>query len=63
MQPYLVLVGIGCWITRAVAAANCLPSPIPIKVGNVTLDNGQVAWGAEISVGTPPQNFAFMPQW
>lgn len=44
-------------------AADCQPSPIPVKIGNVTLANKQIAWGAEISVGTPPQNFAFLPQW
>ncbi len=41
----------------------CAPSPIAIKIGNVTLGNAQIARGAEVYVGDPPQPFAFLPQW
>ncbi|OTA79564.1 hypothetical protein M434DRAFT_402045 [Hypoxylon sp. CO27-5] len=60
-----------CMITLLVIASSlsvrasdaCSPSPIAIRIGNVTLANHQVARGAEIHVGDPPQAFAFLPQW
>ncbi|PQE19414.1 Peptidase aspartic protein [Rutstroemia sp. NJR-2017a BBW] len=50
-------------ITSASASSDCAPPPIPIRIGNVTLSNGHTARGLDISVGTPPQSFAFLPQW
>ncbi|KAI0097829.1 aspartic peptidase domain-containing protein [Nemania sp. FL0031] len=43
--------------------AECLPYPIAIPIGNVTLSNGNTARGAELAIGHPPQNLAFLPQW
>ncbi|RHZ48577.1 putative aspartic-type endopeptidase [Aspergillus thermomutatus] len=45
------------------SGADCVPSPFSVGVGNVSLTNNQVARGLEISVGTPAQPFAFLPQW
>ncbi len=45
------------------AAADCAPSPISVPVGNVTLSTGNVRRGVEAAVGTPSQQFAFMPGW
>ncbi|KIN05183.1 hypothetical protein OIDMADRAFT_101942 [Oidiodendron maius Zn] len=45
------------------AFADCVPYPIAAKIGNVTLSNGQTARGISYSVGTPEQDFAFLPQW
>jgi hypothetical protein len=45
------------------AGADCVPSPFSVRVGNVSLTNNQVARGLDISVGTPAQPFAFLPQW
>ncbi|KAI0095828.1 acid protease [Hypoxylon sp. NC0597] len=59
MIPSLVV----AFITSALSSDTCFPSPIAIRVGNVTLANHQVARGAEIHVGDPPQPFAFLPQW
>ena len=41
----------------------CVPYPIAAKIGNVSLSNGQFARGIPLSVGTPQQEFAFLPQW
>jgi hypothetical protein len=43
--------------------ADCVPSPIAAKIGNVSLSNSQVARGIAYSVGSPAQNFTFLPQW
>ncbi|KAJ8124325.1 hypothetical protein O1611_g9317 [Lasiodiplodia mahajangana] len=43
--------------------AQCLPYPIAIPIGNITLSNGETARGAELAIGHPRQNFAFLPQW
>jgi hypothetical protein len=45
------------------AGADCVASPFSVRVGNVSLTNSQVARGLAISVGTPAQPFAFLPQW
>jgi hypothetical protein len=45
------------------SGAECVPSPFSVRVGNVSLPNNQVARGLDISVGTPEQPFAFLPQW
>ncbi|TGO74448.1 hypothetical protein BELL_0282g00100 [Botrytis elliptica] len=37
--------------------------PIPIRIGNVTLSTGETARGLDLSVGSPEQHFAFLPQW
>lgn len=47
----------------AVAMADCAPRPIPISIGNVTLTNNEDMRGVGLSLGNPPQNFAFLPQW
>ncbi|PVH70383.1 acid protease [Cadophora sp. DSE1049] len=47
----------------SLVSASCAPSPIPIRIGNVTLSNSETARGLDISVGTPAQPFAFLPQW
>lgn len=44
-------------------AQDCLPYPIPINIGNVSLSNQKMAWGIGLTVVTPEQNLAFMPQW
>lgn len=44
------------------AQAACAPYPVPIRLGNVSLSNGQVARGLELAVGEPEQKFAFIPQ-
>ena len=58
------------WLATSLAAAvlvtreeGCTPLPIPIRIGDITLSNNQVARGLELAVGTPPQTLAFMPQW
>ncbi|KAK2740554.1 hypothetical protein FQN57_006058 [Myotisia sp. PD_48] len=43
--------------------ADCGQPPISIKLGNITVPNNQVVRGLDISVGTPHQSFAFLPQW
>jgi hypothetical protein len=42
--------------------SHCVPYPIGIGIQNVTLGNN-VARGVSLSVGTPKQPFAFLPQW
>ncbi|KAI0536934.1 aspartic peptidase domain-containing protein [Xylaria digitata] len=49
--------------TSTFASAQCVPYPIAIPIGNVTLSNGNTARGAELAVGHPPQSLAFLPQW
>lgn len=46
------------------AAAECLPDPLDIRLGNITLPDydNKVARGLDIKLGTPPQQFAFLPQ-
>ncbi|KAK1633627.1 aspartic peptidase domain-containing protein [Colletotrichum phormii] len=46
----------------ALVQAACAPYPVPIRLGNVSLSNGQVARGLELAVGEPEQKFAFIPQ-
>ncbi|KAL1901042.1 hypothetical protein Sste5346_002108 [Sporothrix stenoceras] len=43
--------------------ATCAPEPLAITIGNVTLSNNQLARGLKLNIGSPPQSFAFMPQW
>ncbi|KAI1379867.1 acid protease [Hypoxylon crocopeplum] len=50
-------------VTSVRASDACALNPIAVRVGNITLENHQVARGAEIHVGDPPQPFAFLPQW
>ncbi|KAI1204968.1 acid protease [Annulohypoxylon truncatum] len=54
---------IALFIVLALASDTCAPNPIAVRIGNVTLANHQVARGAEIHIGDPPQPFAFLPQW
>ncbi|KAI0880263.1 acid protease [Annulohypoxylon maeteangense] len=60
MTTLLLIIGIA---TSVLASNTCAPNPIAVRIGNVTLTNHQVARGAEIHVGSPPQPFAFLPQW
>ncbi|RYP50188.1 hypothetical protein DL768_004244 [Monosporascus sp. mg162] len=56
----------GLSIYRAISnpvSAQCVPYPIAATIGNVSLSNGQLARGVALSVGEPPQDFAFLPQW
>ncbi|EEY20148.1 conserved hypothetical protein [Verticillium alfalfae VaMs.102] len=46
-----------------VVSTQCLPYPVAAKIGNVTLSNAQEARGVAVSIGTPEQEFAFLPQW
>ena len=48
---------------RSIVSAQCVPYPVAATIGHVSLSNGQTARGAALSVGTPPQSFAFAPQW
>ncbi|KAI2467421.1 acid protease [Annulohypoxylon bovei var. microspora] len=50
-------------VASVLASDTCAPSPIAVRIGNVTLANHQVARGVEIHIGDPPQPFAFLPQW
>ncbi|CAK7236425.1 hypothetical protein SBRCBS47491_009632 [Sporothrix bragantina] len=52
-------------LVSTVLAANstCAEPPVAITIGNVSLSNNHVARGLEISIGSPPQSFAFLPQW
>lgn len=47
----------------AVCWADCAPYPISVPIRDVHLSNGQIMRGVAMSVGTPAQNFAFLPQW
>lgn len=42
--------------------SGCVPYPIETKLQNVTLGKN-VARGVSLSLGTPKQPFAFLPQW
>ncbi|ERS94881.1 hypothetical protein HMPREF1624_08779 [Sporothrix schenckii ATCC 58251] len=50
-------------VLAANSSTNCAPEPLAITIGNVTLSNNQVARGLRLSIGSPPQSFAFLPQW
>ncbi|KAG8161317.1 hypothetical protein KVR01_009581 [Diaporthe batatas] len=50
-------------ITASLAADDCAPKPISVDVKDVTLSNNKTARGVALSVGSPKQNFAFMPMW
>ncbi|KAH8161912.1 hypothetical protein CIB48_g6338 [Xylaria polymorpha] len=52
-----------CLVFITLVSAQCLPYPIAIPIGNVTLSNGGIARGAELAIGHPPQSLAFLPQW
>jgi hypothetical protein len=43
-------------------ALSCLPMPIALPIGNVTVANGGISRGIKMAVGTPPQELSFMPQ-
>ncbi|KAE8141234.1 aspartic peptidase domain-containing protein [Aspergillus pseudotamarii] len=44
------------------AAGDCAPYPVSVNLNNVTLGN-TTARGVSLSVGSPKQSFAFLPQW
>lgn len=46
-----------------VFADSCVPPPISLDISNVTLSNSKTAWGIGMTVGTPGQPMAVMPQW
>ncbi|KAK3291752.1 aspartic peptidase domain-containing protein [Chaetomium fimeti] len=52
-----------CSVFTCSKAARCAPPPIAVPFGNVTLSSNNIRRGVEVSVGTPPQQFAFMPAW
>ncbi|KAK1462224.1 hypothetical protein CMEL01_14191 [Colletotrichum melonis] len=56
-----VLLILPAYLATLVQAA-CAPYPVPIRLGNVSLSNGQVARGLELAIGEPEQKFAFIPQ-
>jgi len=47
----------------AITSADCAPYPISAPIKDVVLSNNQKVRGVAMAVGTPPQNFAFLPQW
>ncbi|KAE8348501.1 aspartic peptidase domain-containing protein [Aspergillus coremiiformis] len=47
---------------RLSAASDCAPYPVRLDLKNVTLGN-TTARGVSLSVGSPEQSFAFLPQW
>ncbi|KEZ39510.1 putative Aspartic-type endopeptidase [Scedosporium apiospermum] len=49
--------------TWTVASAACAPKPLSTKIRNVTLSNRLQSRGIALAVGTPEQEFAFLPQW
>ncbi|KAK2000739.1 hypothetical protein LX36DRAFT_571600 [Colletotrichum falcatum] len=56
-----VLLILPAYLATLVQAA-CSPYPVTIRLGNVSLSNGQTARGIELAVGEPEQKFAFIPQ-
>ncbi|KAL7954537.1 aspartic peptidase domain-containing protein [Trichoderma compactum] len=47
-----------------VAAEDCVPGPISLSVANTTLSTtGKSQRGVSLKVGTPPQQFTFLPKW
>lgn len=53
-----------CLLACQRASADCLPEPINIPIRNITFPhyNNNVIRGLEISLGSPAQPFAFLPQ-
>jgi hypothetical protein len=54
----------GAQSSSSSSSVQCFPTPISAAITNVTIANGAqnaIARGVAISVGNPPQNFAFMP--
>ncbi|KAH8647520.1 aspartic peptidase domain-containing protein [Ilyonectria robusta] len=45
------------------ASAQCTPSTVVAKIGNVTITNGEVVRAIPLAIGTPETDFAFLPQW
>ncbi|KAK3898020.1 aspartic peptidase domain-containing protein [Staphylotrichum tortipilum] len=45
------------------SAIDCAPPPIGVTLRNVTLSTRNTRRGIAASVGTPPQDFAFLPGW
>ncbi len=56
---FLVLLPYGIPFT----SATCVPPPVPVRIGNVTLPNQMIARGVEMSIGQPAQNVALLPLW
>ncbi|KAJ4865508.1 hypothetical protein T069G_02038 [Trichoderma breve] len=47
-----------------VAAQDCVPGPISLSIDNTTISpTGKSQRGVSLKVGTPPQEFAFLPKW
>ncbi|KAI1308324.1 aspartic peptidase domain-containing protein [Xylaria venustula] len=60
-QPILLLL---TYLAFNIAfSEQCIPYPITVPIHNVTLSNGDIARGAELAIGHPPQALAFLPQW
>lgn len=50
-------------LALVLADSTCTPYPIAAEIRNVTLSNAKTRWGVALSVGTPAQDFALMPDW
>ncbi|WEW57011.1 hypothetical protein PRK78_002470 [Emydomyces testavorans] len=50
------------FIFLSIASAECTPRPVSITLGNVSIPNGNVMRGLDISLGRPKQAFAFFPR-
>lgn len=55
------LLSLSTWIQESLA--ECAPYPVRAPIANVTLSNNNIARGIALSVGSPEQHFAFLPQW
>lgn len=57
----VILLFCSLWHT---VSADCLPEPIDVRLGNITLPDygNKVIRGLDIKLGTPGQQFAFLPQ-
>ncbi|KAK4230315.1 aspartic peptidase domain-containing protein [Podospora fimiseda] len=54
----LLVLGFASW-----RSAECIPSPIAVRIGNVTLPNNSVSRRMKLALGTPAKPVAFMPHW
>ncbi|KAM0556101.1 hypothetical protein ACHAPJ_006090 [Fusarium lateritium] len=44
-------------------AQDCVPLPLSMSINNVTLATGHLRRGISIKVGSPEQEFSFLPRW
>ncbi|EHK22950.1 uncharacterized protein TRIVIDRAFT_230713 [Trichoderma virens Gv29-8] len=45
------------------AAEDCVPGPVSLSLTNTTLSTGKLQRGISLKVGTPQQQFTFLPKW